>query len=256
MVRSVSRKNMLIAGVLTLSIFIIGILVGNTMSEKRVTYGNEQMIEQKLELDSLQLQYAFIDQANLDNHCAALSSAIEEKVEKLGIIGNKIQKYSSDMNFNEEEYNKLKREYVLSEMRFWLFAKKSQEICKKDVASIIYFYSNEADCFDCGAQSKVLTQLKEQLKDRLLIFSIDTSFKEEPLIGMLKEAYNIKVYPSLLINDKINSGLVDEETLTRECVSFFYQKHNKLKTLASIEEGYEALQITNTIYQKIGMTLV
>ena len=54
----------------------------------------------------------------------------------------------------------------------------------------------------------------------------------------------------------INSGLVDKETLTRECVSFFYQKHNKLKTLASIEEGYEALQITNTIYQKIGMALV
>ena len=53
----------------------------------------------------------------------------------------------------------------------------------------------------------------------------------------------------------INSGLVDEETLTRECVSFFYQKKNNLKPLASIEEGFEALQITNTIYQKIGMTL-
>ncbi|MBU2589909.1 MAG: hypothetical protein KKF52_01200 [Nanoarchaeota archaeon] len=213
MVRSVSRKNMLTAGVLTLSIFIIGILVGVTMSEKRVAYGNEQMLDQKMELDSLQLQYAFIDQAKLENHCAALSTAIEENVEKLGIVGDKIQAFSSDMNFDEEEYDRLKREYVLSEMRFWLFAKKSQEICKKDVVSIIYFYSNEADCFDCGAQSKVLTYLKERLQDRLLIFSIDTSFKGEPLIEMLKEAYGIKTYPSLLINDEIHSGLVDEEDL-------------------------------------------
>ncbi|MBU4456128.1 MAG: hypothetical protein KKA65_01375, partial [Nanoarchaeota archaeon] len=118
MVRSVSRKNMLTAGVLTLSIFIIGILVGVTMSEKRVAYGNEQMLDQKMELDSLQLQYAFIDQAKLENHCAALSTAIEENVEKLGIVGDKIQAFSSDMNFDEEEYDRLKREYVLSEMRF------------------------------------------------------------------------------------------------------------------------------------------
>jgi len=216
---------MLTAGIITLSIFIIGILVGVTMSEKRVAYGDEQMIEQKMELDSLQLQYAFIDQANLVNHCAALSTAIDENVKKLGIIGDKIQTFSSDINFDEEEYDRLKREYVLSEMRFWLFAKKSQEICKKDVASIIYFYSNEADCFDCGAQSKVLTYLKEQLQDRLLIFSIDTSFKGEPLIGMLKEAYGIESYPSLLINDELHPGLVDEEDL-RSMLCKIYEDKN------------------------------
>jgi len=225
MVRRISRKNMLTAGIITLSIFIIGILVGVTMSEKRVAYGDEQMIEQKMELDSLQLQYAFIDQANLVNHCAALSTAIDENVKKLGIIGDKIQTFSSDINFDEEEYDRLKREYVLSEMRFWLFAKKSQEICKKDVASIIYFYSNEADCFDCGAQSKVLTYLKEQLQDRLLIFSIDTSFKGEPLIGMLKEAYGIESYPSLLINDELHPGLVDEEDL-RSMLCKIYEDKN------------------------------
>ncbi|MCG2720055.1 MAG: hypothetical protein L6266_05010 [Nanoarchaeota archaeon] len=58
-----------------------------------------------------------------------------------------------------------------------------------------------------------MTYLKERLQDRLLIFSIDTSFKGEPLIEMLKEAYGIKTYPSLLINDEIHSGLVDEEDL-------------------------------------------
>jgi len=45
---------------------------------------------------------------------------------------------------------------------------------------------------------------------------------------------------------------VDKESLTRECVSFFQRKANNRKPLASIEDGYEALQITEMIIKKIG----
>ncbi|MCK5822298.1 MAG: Gfo/Idh/MocA family oxidoreductase [Bacteroidales bacterium] len=46
---------------------------------------------------------------------------------------------------------------------------------------------------------------------------------------------------------------VDEESLTRECVSFFQRKANNHKPLASIEDGYEALRITEIILKKIGV---
>ncbi len=224
MVRSASKKNMLIAAVITFSIFIIGLLVGVSMSAERAEYSNEQMIEHKMELDSLQLQYAFINEVEMENHCAALSTAIEENVKKLGILGSKIQKYSSDMNFDEEEYNRLKREYVLSEMRFWLFSKKAQELCKEDTARIIYFYSNEEECFNCDAQAKVLTYLKEQLQDKLLIFSIDTAFRQEPLVEMLQETHNITEYPSILINNKLYSGLLDEDELSQRLCDIYKEK--------------------------------
>lgn len=58
-----------------------------------------------------------------------------------------------------------------------------------------------------------------------------------PINGML-EMVNIKV---------------DEESLTRECVSFFKRKAHNRKPLASIEDGYEALQITEIILKKIGL---
>lgn len=213
MVREASKKNIAIAATITLSIFIIGILVGSAISGKRVAYGEKQIKEQKMELDSLQLQYAFIDQAKMENHCAALSSALEENVKELGVTGSKIEAYSADMNFDEEEYKMLKRDYLLSELRFWMFAKKAKELCSKDVTSIIYFYSNEESCFDCSTQAKILTYLKEELKDRLLVFSIDSSFTGEPLIDMVKQAYDVKEFPSLLVNDKIYKGLVTEEEL-------------------------------------------
>ncbi len=46
---------------------------------------------------------------------------------------------------------------------------------------------------------------------------------------------------------------VDAESLTRECVSFFHRRANNRKPLASIEDGYEALQITEIILKKIGV---
>jgi len=53
----------------------------------------------------------------------------------------------------------------------------------------------------------------------------------------------------------LNKGIVDVESLTRECVSFFRRKALNRKPLASIEEGYEALQITEIILKKIGIGL-
>ncbi len=48
---------------------------------------------------------------------------------------------------------------------------------------------------------------------------------------------------------------IDEEALTRECVSYFYQKEKNAKPLANIEEGFEALQITQEIMHKLELSL-
>lgn len=53
----------------------------------------------------------------------------------------------------------------------------------------------------------------------------------------------------------VGTGQVDEESLTRECVSFFHRKESNRKPLASVEEGYQALLITREIFRKIGIGL-
>lgn len=69
--------------------------------------------------------------------------------------------------------------------------------------------------------------------------------------------YNSKPEKTLLWPIKgllgIGNVTVDEESLTRECVSFFQRKANNRRPLASIEDGYEALQITEIILKKIGV---
>lgn len=53
----------------------------------------------------------------------------------------------------------------------------------------------------------------------------------------------------------MNTGQIDEESLTRECVSFFQRKASNRKPLADIEAGYQALMITQEIFRKIGIGL-
>lgn len=51
----------------------------------------------------------------------------------------------------------------------------------------------------------------------------------------------------------INNGQIDEESLTRECLSFFQRRAVNSRPLASLEDGYEALRITEIILKKIGL---
>lgn len=50
----------------------------------------------------------------------------------------------------------------------------------------------------------------------------------------------------------MNTGQIDEESLTRECVSFFQRKASNKRPLATIEEGHQALQITHEVFRKMG----
>ncbi|MFH1229153.1 MAG: hypothetical protein V1678_01875 [Candidatus Aenigmatarchaeota archaeon] len=221
MVRNISKKNLAIAGILTLCIFLLGIMLGVNLSAKRLAYGEDQMKQQKLDLDSMQMQYNLVQEFKFENSCAALSTSIEDNVKKLSEIGEKIEQYSSNMNFDEASYANLKREYTIAQLRLWLFARKAKEQCSKDLVTAIYFYSNEKECTQCSAQSKILTHMKGQLKDKLLIFSIDATFKGEPLIDLLRGAYNISSYPSLLVNDKFFQGMVTEAFLKKDLCSVY-----------------------------------
>ena len=109
--RQISIRNYIVAGIITLLVFVTGIMLGVTTSESRVSFSEEQISIHRLELDSLQLQYLFIDQQNAQSNCAAISLALEDNVKKLAVLGDKIETFSKDINFNE--YPSIKSSYNL-----------------------------------------------------------------------------------------------------------------------------------------------
>ena len=76
----------------------------------------------------------------------------------------------------------------------------------------MYFYSNN-DCSDCRTQGVILSFLKDKFKERLLIFSLDSDFTEEPLLGLVKRSFNITKSPTLIISEDKIEGFIDKDKL-------------------------------------------
>jgi hypothetical protein len=112
-------------------------------------------------------------------------------------------------------YSTSKKYYSLLEIKDYLLSKKLVEKCgkAKKPVFIIYFYSNQGDCPDCGREGYVLTRLKEIYPD-LRVYSFDYHL-DLSVIDSMKKIYKVdNVLPALVIEDKTYTGFKSIEELT------------------------------------------
>lgn len=217
--RKISKNKYLLSFLITLVVFTLGLLLGLVVDSKRVQMMELRDEEQTVDFNSLQLQYQFVDLFGEEKNCDALKKTFEESIKNLESARNKVEGYAKDSSINKEEFNLLKRGYVLAQIRFWFLTKKTKDVCDLEYSTIFYFYTD--DCSKCSSQAYVLTYLKNKMGINLLNFAFDADFEEEPLVGIFKEAYDINEYPTLVINGKKFEGLVSKETILDEiCQSY------------------------------------
>ena len=219
--RKISRGKFALAFVLTSFIFLIGLLVGYTLTAERTGYLEEVAYKQKLDYESLQLQSLYIDLSATNASCSIFNKILETSLSDVGSAQAKVDLYIQESS--KESYTELKRDYLLAQIRYWLLNERIKESCKGEHVSVLYFYSNQ-DCVECGAQGTILSYLKEKLKDKLLVFSIDADFHEEPMIDILTQTYNITKIPSIVIDDNVFEVLVGKNNLTEEICSHYSEK--------------------------------
>ena len=219
--RKISKRRMTFAFMLTCFIFLIGLLVGYTLTLERTDYLENIGYKQKLDYESLQLQSLYIDLSASNASCSIFNNILETSLNDVGSAQAKIDMYMKESS--EKSYTELKRNYILAQMRYWLLNKRIKESCPPEHVSILYFYSNE-ECVECGAQGTILNYLKEKLKDKLLVFSLDADFIQEPMVTILKQTYNITKIPSLVIEDETFNKLVGKEDLIQEICNYYTEK--------------------------------
>jgi len=205
--RKISKDKYILAGVLTFLIFSLGLSLGVIIDNARASWAQRE--NDVLELDYQSLQYQSLFLASLEEGgkgCAALQSNLEKSVETLGESLGLVLKYEEDSKINKREYQIIQRRYLLDNIRYWLFAKKSKQECDIDLVTVLYFYS-EKYCAKCPNQGTVLTYYKKTFEERVLIFPINADLRdEEPLIGILMDTYNINHLPTLIIGDSLLEG--------------------------------------------------
>lgn len=225
-IRTISTKKYIMAAIITIGIFSFGLLLGLVIEGKRVTYIESISKQQNLEYSSLQLQYAFMDQLSKEENCEAVLKTFESNIKNLESARKRLEEFNDNSKITKEDFNSLKREYVLAQVRYWLLARRTKNLCKTEISTILYFYSNDAECPDCGKQAFVLDYLKKLFKDKLLIFSFDAQQQDEPMIPILKHTYNITKYPALVIEENRFEGLMDKRMILKEICLYYKDDEN------------------------------
>ncbi len=220
--RKISTAKFVLAFVLTSFIFLIGLLVGYTLTAERTGYLEDISYKQKLDYESLQLQSLYLDLSATNASCSAFNDILETSLNDVGTAQAKVDLYLKESN-TKKNYNELKRDYLLAQIRYWLLNQKITENCGAKHVSLLYFYSNE-ECVECGAQGTVLSYLKQKLHDRLLIFSLDADFESEPMVSIIKRTYNITKIPSIVLDGDVFDKLIGKDDLAEEICSRYDEK--------------------------------
>ena len=220
-VRNFNIKRHLTALIITALIFIVGILIGLNLTNERIKSTENFARIQKADYDSLQLQYLYLQKGS----CPVLEKTLEQNIQDLEAQRARLEDYVKDSD--AEEFKLIEREYTLSEIKYWLLAKQSKIDCGSDAVSVLYFYSDaEGQCKDCSAQGTILSFLKEQFKDRLLVFSIDVNV-EDPMLSILKKTKEVNDLPTLVIEEDSYSGLLEQEKLKTIICSHYKEPHSE-----------------------------
>ena len=215
--RKIYWKRHLAVLVITLLILTVGILIGSILGEQRLEFTRADIETQQIEYESLQMQLLYLT-GQEERNCEVLLNSLERNIYDLENSRVKLENYIIDSEGSD--FNTVKRDYMLTEIRYWLMSSEAKEVCPSESVSVLYFYEMDESCADCSAQGHILTYLKNIFGDKLLVFSLDVDF-DEPMVQILKENYGADKLPSLVINDKLFEGLTKKEELINELCQYY-----------------------------------
>jgi len=203
--REVDKFRVVIVFGMSTLLFISGFLLSDFLSNKKVNSIDESLNDVSIQTASLETEYAFL----LENPCSYVG--LNKLAADLDALGKK-------MVFSEEQaatyggkISNTKQQYFLLELKHLLFVKKINRECSPNYSTVLYFYSDKGDCDICKVQGVVLSNIKE-LDPNVMIYSFDIN-SDFSTVNMLKEFYQVKTAPTLVINDKAYEGLYDQLTM-------------------------------------------
>lgn len=212
--RTVNKEKYAVVAIITLLVFLLGISFGLIIDYERVKYVERQNSLQQVNYDSLQLQYLYLNlfPDNVET-CPILRVALEHSIAILAESLEDVERYKKDTTINKEDFSIIERNYLLDNLRYWIFSTRVKNTCEEDVVNILYFHSTD-NCDICPNQGTILTYFKKKLSDQLLVFPINLDLeKNEKFLKILRLQYNITTLPTLIINEEKYEGIISKNEL-------------------------------------------
>ncbi len=197
------RKDILISAIIiTVCIFLIGLYIGKIWDNFRTDNVESNLFDNDLNLLSILVSQEFSSHFNITD-CELIGGRLSSMSYDLYQVGKRLSDYENKNLFDKKEYNYLKTQYFLSEIKLYMHYLDFKKSCDSNQNIILFFY--DIDDIDSERQGYVLDKLVEREDVNLRVFSIDRQH-EEATINMIKDFYGIKKSPTMIINN----GLKEE----------------------------------------------
>jgi len=174
--RKISKDKYIIAGVITLLIFSLGISLGFIFENQRYALLGDINQEQEVKYLSLQLQYLYLNYFSSYNNCPTLTTTLKETIKDLSDSLSEVIAFEEQNKVSTNQHQVVQRRYVLDNLRYWLLAKESKQKCDMNIVPILYFYTQE--CSSCPNQGTVLSYFKSVFGEQVLVFPINLDLRQ------------------------------------------------------------------------------
>jgi hypothetical protein len=197
---SIILKSLLI----TILIFSTGAILNHFFDFYRINEINSVMRDHELDADAYRVERLFTEVFD-EEACDIMTARFFGLKEEIKKVGTDLGTYSRFSIFRKTDYDALKREYILLQLKFYALLKQLNTDCGQPYLPILFFYTIDED--ESERQGFILEDLANSYKNQVVILAIDKDYKDEPLVPLLVEHYGIDRTPAMVVNDEVTFGL-------------------------------------------------
>lgn len=205
-IKEVNQYRYLFAAVLTVLVFVLGVSVSGVMDSQRTSALLKNNDANVLDLESQQLQLRYLKEDA--KTCETMETGLINIVRDYNARLNDLQTFRENSVMNKEDYKHIKRSYILSGIRYWMFSQDLRSRCDYGSSTVLFFTTtlDKKDCQECKTAAHELDVLKKRYGRDLLIFSVPTTM-DDGMVEILSERYNVTDPPVLVLNgEKVLNG--------------------------------------------------
>lgn len=230
--------NYVIALFITIGIFVTIVVLSQYVTSQKITSIKDAQDSIAIDIMSSETEFSLLSELSCKNIAASSLS------NELGSMEDKINYSEQNKIGSKEDVLKLKKYYFLLEIKDFLLTKKINERCGKKTDSILYIYTNNANCTDCAKQGYVLTALREKYPD-LRVYSFDYTSDLSALSALLS-IYKVKdtPLPAIIIKGEVYPGLHNLEEVEKLIPNIV--KAEQAKTIQKITPDATNQKATST----------
>ncbi len=199
-------KKYLIVLLLTIAIFVFGLLLGSYTSTHKLQDVRSLQDDLRTQTLDIETQYSLAT----EDPCAFAAAA--PLTTELYELSTRLDFMENLLGPRDSRVLSLKKYYSILELRHWLFLKRLSDECGTDAVLVLYFYSNEAEaCPSCEEQGFLLTWLRKN-HPNVHVFSLEKDLAVGS-VQAVQQRYGVTGTPFLVIGDEPLEGFQSQEAL-------------------------------------------